>query len=532
MNAFRRKILLFGFGISGAAALTYEVVWTREISLVLGSTIYAVSTMLTAFMAGLALGSYLGGLAGDRFKNPVLLFSLCEFGVGIFGLLSIPLIKLLPPFYFYLYSNFHLKPEAFFMFQFCLCMLIMLVPTTLMGATFPLASKSLVSDVNELGRQVGGLYSFNTLGAVAGSFTAGFFLVPFFGLNTATIIAGCANVAAGLMITFAAGGGKAAAPMILVCIFAATAYPVSRMERTQGYVYNFYKNGRFRTLAEFAEDARFVELVYYRDDPHGTVKVFHDRALNSYFLENGGKIEGSTTSDIPNELLLTYLPLAARGHAPDFLVVGLGTGMTLKAAKEALGSAECVEINGSVVEAVDKFFFPGLFSRGVTLHLADARNFLALTDKKYDVISSEPSYPTESTAGNLFTLEFFRIAAARLKPGGLYVQWLPYYQLKRDGVTIMVKTFAEVFPHVYIWKVPISADLIMIGSKTPFIMDEAKVREDVAAMNMLPGELPFVLSKTPEQVREIVENTPHLPINRDDKPVVEFLVARNVMSGE
>ncbi len=90
-----RFFILFAFGLSGAAALIYEVTWTRALSLIFGSTTYALSTMLSTFMAGLALGGYLGGLLADRRKNLLMLFGLMELGIGIFGLVTIPLINYL-----------------------------------------------------------------------------------------------------------------------------------------------------------------------------------------------------------------------------------------------------------------------------------------------------------------------------------------------------------------------------------------------------------------------------------------------------
>ena len=98
----RNKILDFvifaGFGISGAAALIYEVVWTRSLSGILGSSTYALSTMLAAFMGGLSVGGFLGGRIAKRLDNIEKAFALTELGIGIFGLITIPLIRLLSPF--------------------------------------------------------------------------------------------------------------------------------------------------------------------------------------------------------------------------------------------------------------------------------------------------------------------------------------------------------------------------------------------------------------------------------------------------
>ena len=111
------RVILAAFLFSGAAALIYEVIWTRTLSLVLGSTVYALSTMLSTFMAGLAIGAYFGGKISDRGGNLVLYFGLCELGIAVSGLASIPLIYALPSAYLALYRSLHLYPVLFFTVQ-------------------------------------------------------------------------------------------------------------------------------------------------------------------------------------------------------------------------------------------------------------------------------------------------------------------------------------------------------------------------------------------------------------------------------
>lgn len=530
LSPFVNKLVLAAFGISGAAALMYEVIWTRALSLVLGSTVYAVSTMLTAFMSGLALGSYLGGIAGDRHRNPLFLFGLCEIGIGIFGVLTIPLIQNLPPLYFLLFKKFHLNLQMFFALQFCMCMLIMLVPTTLMGATFPLVGKIRVDSMSGLGREIGTIYSFNTLGAVAGSFSAGFILIPMLGMKLSTIAAGGVNIFTGTIVIIAALGRRSAAPLVLLIgIFGLVSLLGGRGGTAQGYAYNFYKNGRYFDLKTVMEDEKKMRLVFNYDDPNGTVKVYLDSSSKMLMLENGGKVEGSFGMDVPNEALLAYLPIGAKPDAKDFLVIGLGTGMTLQSAKNMIGRADCVEINPTVASAVERYFFPGLLKSGVNIHIMDARTYMGVTDKKYDIISSEPSYPTESVAGNLFTLEFFKLASERLRPGGVFAQWLPFYQMSRDDVTTVVKTFQRVFPEVMIWNVPLSSDLIILGSDRPFRDSPNVIAQRARDMSELPMILRFGLSKTPAQIRNIIRKNPNLPYNTDDRPVTEFAVTRRLI---
>jgi predicted MFS family arabinose efflux permease len=119
--------LLIGLCLSGAAALIYEVVWMRALSLVMGSTTYALSTMLAAFMAGLTLGGYLGGLWSDRTRNPAQSFGFLEAGIALFGLITFVVIKNLSPVYAWIFYTFHLSFSSFSIAQFVLSFMVMLI---------------------------------------------------------------------------------------------------------------------------------------------------------------------------------------------------------------------------------------------------------------------------------------------------------------------------------------------------------------------------------------------------------------------
>lgn len=188
-----KKLLLLVFAISGASTLIYEVVWTRPLQLVFGSTVYAVSTMLATFMIGFSLGSYLFRNRADISNNPLLLLSAVEFGIGAYGLIIIPLFSLLP----LAYLSFHVIPGYQFL-QFILCFLVLITPATLIGAVWPLINR-IYADANNLGRDSGILYSFNSLGCVLGSFSAGFLLVPTLGVTMTCSFAAFLNIIAALL---------------------------------------------------------------------------------------------------------------------------------------------------------------------------------------------------------------------------------------------------------------------------------------------------------------------------------------------
>lgn len=190
-----RLLLLFFF--SGASGLIYQVVWMRALSLTLSVTVYAVTTVLCAFMGGLALGAVIAGRLADRLERPLLGFGLVELGVGASGLVVPQVLFGLGPAYVWLHDLLGGAGLPFTLGRFALAGITLLVPCTLMGMTLPLLSRAAVDRDGVVGRGAGGLYAFNTLGAVAGCAAAGFALIPALGLFETSAVAACLNTAVG-----------------------------------------------------------------------------------------------------------------------------------------------------------------------------------------------------------------------------------------------------------------------------------------------------------------------------------------------
>jgi len=384
--------------------------------------------------------------------------------------------------------------------------------------------------VDEMGRKVGNAYSMNTLGAIVGSFLAGFVLIPVFGIKTATFIAAFINlIVAVVMIWFFSGWRKVL--FIFGTFFLLSGAAAAYSEEKITFI-TFYTAQRFLNIPlhflEEGDRASYYTTLFHKEYPDGAVRLYLDRK-GDFVLQTGGKIEGSTSNDTANTLLLAYLPLASHRNPEHFLVVGLGLGITLTAAKEHVRDVDLIEINPGVLEAARTFVDEGLLD-GVKVHINDARQHLLLFDKKYDVISSEPSYPTEAAVANLFTKEFYQLAKERLNPGGIYCQWLPYYFIGDDGVTMMLKTFGSEFRHVYLWRVGDSMDRIMIGSDEPFPFTKEEVMERLQLLNKRGYALDVTVSQEPRQVAGIVRMD-EVPLNTDDKPLLEFSTVRNVVMG-
>jgi spermidine synthase len=175
MPSVRLLSLFFG---SGACALVYQVVWMRALSLTLSVTVYAVATVLCAFMAGLGLGAAIAGRIADRLQRPLLAFGLAEIGIGLAGLAMPRLLFALAPVEIWLTKLFGSTGLAFDPARFLLASAVLLPACTLMGTTLPFLSRSAVESEASVGRGAGGLYAANTLGAVAGCVAAGFALPP------------------------------------------------------------------------------------------------------------------------------------------------------------------------------------------------------------------------------------------------------------------------------------------------------------------------------------------------------------------
>ena len=181
--------LLVLFFASGASGLVYEIVWIRILSLTLSVTVDAVTTVLCAYMAGLALGATVGGRLADRLAQPLRAYGLVEIGVALTGLATPAILFRLGPGYVWLHHQLGGTGLVFVLARFLLAFVVLLLPCSLMGATLPLLSRIAVADHGRVARGAGGLYAINTLGAVVGCLAAGFVLIPAGGLTMTNAIA-------------------------------------------------------------------------------------------------------------------------------------------------------------------------------------------------------------------------------------------------------------------------------------------------------------------------------------------------------
>jgi len=188
--------VLIMFFLSGVAALVYQIVWAKQLALIFGVTVYATSAVVTAFMAGLALGSLYFGRVVDRWKRPLLLFALLEGGIAAFGALFPAIAAVLKHVYVMLYGPLGQSHYLMSLARFLLSFLVLLIPTSLMGGTLPVLVRAYVSRKEHLGGDVAGLYAVNNFGAFVGCVAAGFVFLEFIGVTGTLWLAVLLNLTA------------------------------------------------------------------------------------------------------------------------------------------------------------------------------------------------------------------------------------------------------------------------------------------------------------------------------------------------
>ena len=523
----KKRILFWGLGLSGMAALIYEIHWTREISFVIGSTTYALSTVLAAFMSGLAIGAYAGGKIAGK-GNPLIIFGFLQFAIGISGLSVHFITNNLSQLFAWFFYSFRDLPFAFFAVQYLVIFIIILIPTSFMGAAFPVALKAYAKDFDKIAEDTGSLYSINTIGAVVGAILCGFLLIPYLGLDKTELIASLINMTIAIL-TFSLL--KDFKRLVLISSVYALVLVIYWFVPLHHPFFNVYFANRIESHDLYKSSRNDFEIVWEKEDIEGTVQVARGGNPPMYGIRIKGKPEGTLKSiNDPKQLLMTYLPLASKPDAKSFLKIGLGPGVTLATAAQitSLATIDVVEINASVIEAVKKFFYPSLFEDPrIKFIVDDARQYLYKRAVKYDIITSQPSDPTDQSSGYLFTKEYYEIVRSRLTQDGVFSQFVPYYLLGKEGTDIIVKTLTSVFPYVYGWNLDEVGSLLLISSVAP-IYDSPDIIK--ARVNGYDDNLKysFFFGAGPSQLKQLYVSD-DIPLNTDDKDLIEFIAARNLL---
>jgi spermidine synthase len=490
--------------------------------------------MLAAFMMGLALGGLVGALLVPRLKRHLRVFAICELGIGLSAVATIPLIQAATPLFLKVYFLFHASFRAFTAAQFCVVFLVILIPTTLMGITFPLVIRHFARGRSQTARRAGFLYAFNTFGAVVGSTVAGFVLIPRLGASDAILVAALLNISGGLVILLLLERDPRRHLLVPICLVAAGILRLADAP-TAPFVsaYSAQRFGNWEAVAAVQERIERTGpenvVVFHHEGVESNVYLMREDPERDWILTNNGKFEGGAKSS--GFQLLADLPHFSRAHtgsAQRALNIGLGSGVTLsRLAALPVQRIESVELSEGILEANRRFVSPQLFSDPRIEHvLADGRNYLLVNEnKRYDIIIVSPSWAVEPASAGLLTDEFFALAAKRLTPEGVIAIWLDLFYVPDEDIDVVVRTFHRSFPHAMAWATE-DDEIVLVGSLRSFWGSGQQIAERVAEYAPeLSGRFGVVRSS------DEFDQLPEGPINTDDHPFLEFHNARHLLIG-
>ncbi|MBI5582338.1 MAG: fused MFS/spermidine synthase [Deltaproteobacteria bacterium] len=538
--------IVLGIALSGFISMIYEVAWSRTLSLLVDSSVYGFTIMLTTFLVGIAVGSYFFSRRVDRLRSPGFVWALMQIGVGLLAFGSLLFFQELPYAYLLLYRSIGQNINLLLTGKFLLAFFIMLAPTLLMGALFPLTIKIYTANLKQIGRFVGNIYTVNTIGCILGSFAGGFFLIPWLGIRNTILLGIGLNLLYGLFILLVSPAPRllmkrtalalTAVLTALIFIFPPQWQAPLMASGVYIYAHNFENTSRSDLLDMYS--AENDHLLYYKEGPTCTISVHKSKYTGTIYMKSNGKVEASTKGDMPTQVLVAQIPLLLAPKVDELLVVGMGSGVTVgsmttfPAKKITLVELEQAVIEGS--HFFDHVNYRPLADPRLVLRVADARNYLLVTPDTYDVIISEPSNPWMAGIANVFTVEFFKLGYEKLKPEGVFCQWLQLYKISPESFKTVLRTFHAVFPHVYVFQ-PQEKDLVLVGFKKPpvFSLDEIEKRmhwERVAAdlQRINVPDLKTFLGKFlmgPKEIKTLIQTG---PLNTDDTNLIEFSTPKSL----
>jgi spermidine synthase len=525
--------------VSGFNLLALEVVWTRMLAQIHENSVYSFATVLIVVLACLSLGAWIASRLARGGMPPARVL-LCLFALGGIALAMTPLISMsLTRGMIMLPTN---QSFAAYVFRLFVTGFVVIGPACLpLGAVFPFLMKGEERFITHAGKSIGTLSAINTVGAILGSLAAGFVLLELLGIwRTIQLLAAVYLIVAALM---PADGNRAthfariAAGVMLVLLF--TRLDPSRLPDPTG-----------------ADPAG--KLVEKWEGSDNTVTVVSDPRNGLSIRINSNYSLGSTAAYGP-QVFQARIPLLAWPETDSVFFLGMGTGIT---AGEALNRTDfprvervvASELSANVVAASRKYFTgkadgidltQGLYQdpRARVL-IGDGRNHLLANRETYSMVNADLFLPYRRGTGNLYSREHFEIVRERLKPGGVFVQWLPLYQMSEREFGVISRTMLAVFPQVSLWRGNFQpgaeiAALVGHADLTPLpasTIDPS--RDKLAAVEgathldmqelMLPLNEQTILLFYGGNLTRAAELFAKYPLNTDDRPVIEFGTPRSL----
>jgi spermidine synthase len=513
--------------VSGLTSLAYQVLWTRLIASGTGNSTYVFTLILTVFLIGLASGALAFTFFRSRLRRVVDLLAIAQIAIAVLAVMGIVILSGSlggPP------MDLTTDPGQLLGDFAQKTVLIVLPATFVMGLSFPAASSLVAGDDAEIGSRAGLLLAANTLGAIVGTFVVPFVVIPLVGSPVAVGLLAITNAVTGIVL--ALGGriqsrlprlatgaaGAVVAGGVVLALLGGSLFidpSVSRILRAHG------------TIAGATED---------------------EIAAVQAGVVNGAKqiwVTGTSMTLLTVDAkLMPILPLTLRPTSKTELTIAFGMGSAFRASLIAGLKSDVVELVPSVPTMFGDFYPDAaavLADPNGRVIIADGRNHVELTDRTYDIIVVDPPPPIESSGVSVISCrEFYAAARARLTPGGVMMQWVPYGQTL-DEFKAHVRTFHDVFANVIVAQGPGGYGFYMFGSDQPLSFDDATIREVLGRPGILADigsaydsphrDVAGWASLIPSLVRlsgsQVAAFAGPGPLITDDHPLPEYFLLRH-----
>ena len=526
-NLSSRLIWVIAFA-SGFATLGVEVIFTRLFAQVLQNSAYTYALVLATFLLALSLGAAVANVLArlPRPRPASLLAGLLAASAAVTAAI---------PWAFHArtdglaYVGGDLAWGGYVLAVAGLATVVMLLPAVVLGAVLPYLLRVLQGAHRQPGDAIGRLVAANTLGAIAGSLTAGFVLLPTVGAWRGLLV--LAAVYPALLVALVLR--RLSAARVSVATAAAVGVAVLLVADPQGLATVRFGTQPGEHVREVREGAAATAAVLERDGERLL------RVNNFYTL--------GSTRGADSERNQAVIPMLAHPTPESVFFLGMGTGITAGASLASdVEQVVVCEILPEVVTLADHHFRPwvnGLFTdERVTIHAEDGRTCLRRSQERYDLIISDLFTPWKAGTGNLYTLEHYETARERLRPGGRVVQWIPLYQVSERELGIIARTMDEAFEQVTLWRgdlFPNRSIVALVGQADHAPLDPGVLATQGRALRDDPGldddaYEALVLRHYAGNITASGLFDEH-PLNTDARPRVEYLAPRThreVRSGE
>ncbi|WP_263451962.1 fused MFS/spermidine synthase [Hyalangium gracile] len=542
-----RRFVLAAAAAVGFAFLLMELVWYRMLSPLLGGSTFTFGLILIVALLGIGLGG--AAYAVWRQDRPATMrgFALTCLAEALFIAVPYALGDRLAVVAMMLRSLEGFGFLGLVLSWAMVASLVILPAAFISGVQFPLLLALLGRGRDNVGREVGLAYAWNTVGSIVGSLAGGFGLMP---LLTAPgtwrlvvallLVLGAAALVLSLKLERQPGKlwvpalAGALAVMMLMEAGPTAAWrhnPIgagrARLEKpTLNKLRNWLETPRRETMWEY-EGIESSVGVLVRDGP-----AFH---VN-------GKSDGGSIGDASTQVMSGLVGMLLHPQPRKALVIGLGTGSTAGwiGAVPDVERVDVVEIEPAILKVAEHCSAVNqnvLSNPKVHTFIGDAREVLLASREKYDIIFSEPSNPYRAGISSLFTQDFYQAVRERLAPGGIFIQWLQAYEIDATTVKSAYATLASVFPSVETWQTN-SVDLLLVATEAPLTYDADRMRARLAqepfhkattvawSTDELEGVLAHYIGGD-LLARKLAEGQEEL-INTDDLSFMEFAIARTV----